>query len=95
MKAGSVIGLLNGKLVATGDDMDDVVRRMLDHAQARDREIVTIYYGENVDADEARRHREPWCGSIARSRRWNWWTAASSTTATLSRASREDQVPHG
>ena len=35
--------------------MDDVVRQMLDHAQAREREIITIYYGENVDADEARR----------------------------------------
>jgi hypothetical protein len=55
VKAGSVIGLLNGKLVATGDVMDDVVREMLDHAQARDREIITIYYGENVNADEAHR----------------------------------------
>ena len=55
VKAGSAIGLLNGKLVATGDQMDDVVRQMLDHAEARGREIITIYYGENVDVDEARR----------------------------------------
>jgi len=55
VKAGSIIGLLNGKLVATGDSMDDVVREMLNHAQAREREIITIYYGESIDADEARR----------------------------------------
>lgn len=54
VKAGSVIGLLNGKLLATGDDMDDVVKRMLDHMGAKDREIITIYYGESVTLDEAR-----------------------------------------
>jgi uncharacterized protein len=54
VKAGAVIGLLNGKLLATGDDIDDVVRRMLDHMRARDREIITIYYGETVTLDEAR-----------------------------------------
>ncbi len=54
VKAGSVIGLLNGKLLATGDDIDDVVKRMLDFMGAKDREIVTIYYGENVTLDEAR-----------------------------------------
>ena len=36
VKAGSVIGLLNGKLLATGDDMDDVVKRMLNHMGAKD-----------------------------------------------------------
>jgi dihydroxyacetone kinase-like predicted kinase len=54
VKAGSIIGLLNGKLRATGDDMDGVVKQMLDHMGAKDREIVTIYYGENVTKDEAR-----------------------------------------
>lgn len=55
VKAGSVIGLLNGKLVATGDQMDDVVRTMLDAMGAKEREIITIYYGESVDAEEAQR----------------------------------------
>ena len=54
VKVGSVIGLLNGKLLATGDDIDDVVKSMLDHMGAKDREIVTIYHGENVTLDEAR-----------------------------------------
>ena len=47
--------------------MDDVVKRMLDHMGAKDREIITIYYGENVDAWTRRGEPKPWCGSIARS----------------------------
>jgi hypothetical protein len=55
VKAGSAIGLLNGKLIATGDSMDDIVRRMLDEMGAAEREIITVYYGESVDEEEARR----------------------------------------
>ncbi len=55
VKAGSAIGLLNGKLVATGDSIDAVVLRMLDDMGAAEHEIITIYYGESVDQEEARR----------------------------------------
>jgi uncharacterized protein len=55
VRDGAIIGLLNGKLTATGQDSDAVVRQMLDAMGAKDREIVTIYYGQDVGLDEAER----------------------------------------
>jgi len=57
VRAGAFIGLLNGKLVATGDDSDTVVRQTLDLMAAREQEVITIYYGENVTPEEAEHTR--------------------------------------
>jgi dihydroxyacetone kinase-like predicted kinase len=48
---GDVIGLLNDKLVASGRDLEAVVRQMLARVGAERYEIVTIYYG--AEATEA------------------------------------------
>lgn len=49
---GEVIGLVNGKLVTSGETIDDVVLEVLHKAHTEDHEIVTLYYGATVTQDE-------------------------------------------
>ena len=53
VEEGEVIGLVNGKLKAKGDDPDKVVMDSLQAMNAEDFEIITLYYGETITADEA------------------------------------------
>ncbi len=53
VKEGEVIGLLNGELVASGDDVGEMVMQMLEHMNAADYEIITLFYGEDVSEAEA------------------------------------------
>ena len=53
VKIDDVIGLLNDTLVARGDSSDYVVKALLDQMHAEDLEVITLYYGEPVTADEA------------------------------------------
>ncbi|MGE5620188.1 MAG: DAK2 domain-containing protein [Sphingomonadaceae bacterium] len=53
IEEGQAIGLLNGKLVHAGDSLADVVLKVLEMAEAGEREVVTVYYGEGVSIDEA------------------------------------------
>ncbi|MHB1355928.1 MAG: DAK2 domain-containing protein [Anaerolineae bacterium] len=50
---GQIIGLLNDQLVTAGEEVTVVVTEMFDRFQADDYEIVTIYYGDGVSAQEA------------------------------------------
>ena len=50
---GEVIGLVNGKLKAKGDNPNQVALDALQVMNAQDLEIVTLYYGESITADEA------------------------------------------
>lgn len=50
---GSVIGLLDDHLTASGPDIESVVRTMLEQMKAAEAEILTIYYGEDVTQEEA------------------------------------------
>ncbi len=50
---GDVIGLLNDELTARGSDAASVVRTLLKQMQVEAHEIVTIYYGEPIDAATA------------------------------------------
>jgi DAK2 domain fusion protein YloV len=53
VQEGQVIGLVNGKLMVKGDSPADVAIEALDVLNAEDYEIITIYYGETVTADQA------------------------------------------
>ncbi len=53
VQEGEVIGLVNGKLMVKGDSPADVAIEALDVLNAEDYEIITIYYGETVTADQA------------------------------------------
>jgi len=50
---GEIIGLLNGELEVNGQSAEEVVRGLLGEMVSRDREIITLYYGEDVSEEEA------------------------------------------
>jgi hypothetical protein len=50
--AGAVIGILNGEIVVSGDDLDEVALSLLARMSHRG-ELLTIYRGEAVDQREA------------------------------------------
>jgi DAK2 domain fusion protein YloV len=53
VQEGEVIGLVNGKLAAKGDLPAGVALEALAGMNAEDYEIITIYYGEAITADQA------------------------------------------
>jgi len=53
VQAGDMIGLLNDELTATGPTCEAVVKTLLEQMGAADLEVITIYYGEPVTADQA------------------------------------------
>lgn len=48
VQAGQLIGLLEGNLVVSGDDMTALMRDLLTKAGAKSRELITLYYGSDV-----------------------------------------------
>ncbi len=50
VKEGDVIGLLNGELILTADSFEAGVTHLLEAADLTDRELVTLYYGEDTTA---------------------------------------------
>lgn len=53
VRKGQMIGLLDDVLVVAGDEIGDVVRRLLQKAGADEHELITLYYGEGVNASQA------------------------------------------
>ena len=53
VKAGDVIGLLNDKLTTSGSSPEDVVFNLLAQMGAGEAEIITVYYGDQIDAGAA------------------------------------------
>jgi dihydroxyacetone kinase-like predicted kinase len=53
VQEGEVIGLVNGKLTVKGDAPAEVALEALAGMKAGDYEIITIYYGERITADQA------------------------------------------
>ena len=49
----ALIGLCNGELVTTDDGIEGVVRNLLSHIDLSDRELVTFYYGDGSEEQEA------------------------------------------
>jgi DAK2 domain fusion protein YloV len=58
VRAGDVIGLLNDRLTATGADADEVVGILLEQMEAANLEVITLYYGATVTAEEAQSLQE-------------------------------------
>jgi uncharacterized protein len=50
---GSVIGLVDGKLAASGGDLNTVIREVLNRMDAANRELITLYYGQEVTEQQA------------------------------------------
>ncbi len=55
VQEGQVIGLLDGRLAASGDDLESVVFDLLEQAGAAQAELVTLYYGADLPVKEANR----------------------------------------
>ncbi len=51
--AGQYIGIANGTLCASGSDIGTVLNATLTAMEVADREILTIYYGQDVSAEDA------------------------------------------
>ncbi len=53
VKDGQVIGIVNGKLAGAADNRDELTLGLLKELGAAEKEIVTIYFGDTVEAVEA------------------------------------------
>lgn len=53
VREGDYVGLVDGNLTIAGSDMQRVIRETLQHMDMQTFEIVTLYYGEGVSAQEA------------------------------------------
>ena len=55
VKDGQVIALLDGKLVVSANSIEEGCLRLLEKADAGEREIITLFYGQNMPHNEANR----------------------------------------
>jgi DAK2 domain fusion protein YloV len=53
VREGDIIGLVNGRLVTAGPDETPVTREALTRMGAERHEIITVYYGEDIEAPAA------------------------------------------
>jgi dihydroxyacetone kinase-like predicted kinase len=53
VEEGEIIGLLNGDLTASGPGIEDVILQLLEQMKAAEHEIITAYYGEDVEEAQA------------------------------------------
>lgn len=53
IKADEYLALLDGALLGSSPDLNDLVTRLGNRLAERDPEFVTVYYGEGVEADDA------------------------------------------
>jgi len=51
---GQILGLVNDKLVEVGEDVNQVVAKLLEEHLQDGHELVTAYYGEDISDDEAK-----------------------------------------
>lgn len=58
VRAGQGIGLIDGELVAAGDDRDALALDLLKRAGAGDSEIITLYYGSEISEPQAQSARD-------------------------------------
>ena len=53
VETGQVIGLLNGKLTCSGQSIEEVLTDTLKEASTEEYELITLYYGEDLNAMQA------------------------------------------
>jgi hypothetical protein len=64
IEIGQFIGLLENDLRSAGDDITQVVQGLLGEVNLQDSEVLTLYYGEDVPAQEAERLADVLRGSL-------------------------------
>ncbi len=58
VQVGHILGLANGKVCCADEDMTVVVRQTLSGLEMHDRELLTLYYGEDTSAQNAQEMAE-------------------------------------
>ena len=58
VKEGDVVGITGKKLISSGKSVDEVTKNVIADMVDEDSDIVTLYYGENVEEDSARAFAE-------------------------------------
>jgi uncharacterized protein len=53
VEEGALLGLVDGRLCASGSEMDDILDKILASMEMEEREILSIYYGQDITAAEA------------------------------------------
>jgi dihydroxyacetone kinase-like predicted kinase len=53
VRAGEIIGLANGRLATAGREQAEVLRELLTRMGAGEREIITLFYGQDVSSEQA------------------------------------------
>ena len=53
VEEGALLGLVDGRLCASGPEMDDILDKILTGMEMEEREILSIYYGQDVTAVDA------------------------------------------
>ncbi len=54
IKEGDIIGLYNGQIHTVGNNIHDVTRQLMEEIVTEDDELITVYYGKDVDEADAR-----------------------------------------
>ena len=58
IKEGDYLALLDGKLFDTGRDLDALLSKLAESAKEKDAEFITLFYGEDVSAEDAQAVQE-------------------------------------
>ncbi|MBO8138485.1 MAG: DAK2 domain-containing protein [Desulfotomaculum sp.] len=58
VNTGDIIGLIEGKLVSAGNDMYNVLKELVQKMVVNGEELVTLYYGEELNGEAAREAAE-------------------------------------
>ena len=53
IKKGDIIGLDKGDIVTTGNDVEGVTTALIDSMLTEDKEVLTLYYGQDVTEEQA------------------------------------------
>ncbi|MBQ9707505.1 MAG: DAK2 domain-containing protein [Clostridia bacterium] len=53
IKKGDIIGIDKGKIVRSGKDIQDVTTALIESMLTEDKEVVTLYYGQDVSEEDA------------------------------------------
>jgi dihydroxyacetone kinase-like predicted kinase len=55
VETGHVIAMLDGKLVASADSVEEACLQLLEKAKAEEHELITLFYGQDISHAEANR----------------------------------------
>ncbi|MBS1411758.1 MAG: DAK2 domain-containing protein [Christensenellaceae bacterium] len=59
IKEGDILGLYNGKIAASGQDIDETAFELLqDMYDEKENDLITVYYGQDVSEEQAEKLRE-------------------------------------